>query len=342
MKGRARLAALSAAAWLASSLAPALAQTRRKVTVAFVAPAVSQAIPWIGRESGIFAKHGIDADVVLLTGSPRLVQTLLAGDVDYAVVGVVPVLRARIRGGDPVILATSSSYSSQRVLIRPDSPIRRLGDLKGKVVGVTQYGSEGDAFLRAALRKAGLKADAEVTILQMGGTPQVGAAVLAGKVDAGVTGESGLLLVHQGKLIQLPGASALEQRILGPGASLTATRRLVARDREGVAQFMRAYVESVHFFKTNREGSLRALRSFVRGATPEQVAVLYDEQRDMVERLPLPVEEAIQAVLDRESDPRARSFKPADFIDVSFLREIEKSGFLNDLYGRDGGRRSER
>ena len=47
-----------------------------------------------------------------------------------------------------------------------------------------------------------------------------------------------------------------------------------------------------------------------------------------------PADEAIQGELDRETDPKAKSFRPVDFMDLSFLREIEKSGFLTELYGK--------
>jgi NitT/TauT family transport system substrate-binding protein len=308
------------------------AQQRRKTLVAYVAPGITQAIPWISRETGIFAKHGIEADVILLTGSPRLIQTLLAGDIDYALGGVSSVLRARMRGADPVVVATTTNHSSQRVLIRPEAPFQRLQDLKGKTVGVTQYGSQGDTFIRDALKKAGLRPDADVSLIQMGGTPQVGSALVAGKIDAGVTGESGLVLVQQGKLKQLPGGSAKELNVPGSGATLSTTRRQIARDREGVTRFLRAYVEGVHYFRTNREGTLRALQKYFRGATVEQIGFLYDDQRAAIEPLPLPSDEAIQGELDRETDAKAKSFTPADFMDLSFLREIEKSGFLAQLY----------
>ena len=311
-----------------------LAQMKRKVTVTFVAPAISQSVAWITKEVGIFAKHGIDADVILLTGSPRAVQTLLAGDIDYAIAGPQSAMRARFRGADPVILATTSNYSSQRVLVRPESPLQRLQDVKGKTVGVTQYGSGGDTFLRSALRKIGLRPDADVTILQMGGAPQVASGLVAGRLDAGVTGESGLLLVHQGKLKQLPGASAKDLNILASGATVTTTRRYISRNRDGVMQFMRAYVEGVHYYKTNREGVIRALQKYLRGATPEQIALLYEDQRDVTDSLAIPSEEALQADLDRENDPKAKTFKPADFMDLSFVREIEKSGFLAELYSK--------
>ena len=311
---------------------PGLAQTRRKVMVAYVAPGITQAIPSIAKEAGLFTKHGIDAEVILLTGSPRLIQTLIAGDIDYALGGVSSVLRARIRGTDPVIVAGTTNFTTQRVLVRPDSTLQRLQDLKGKTVGVTQYGSQGDTFLRDALKKVGLKPDADVSIIQMGGTPQVASALIAGKVEAGVSGESSLLLIHQGRAKSLPGGSAKELNLAGTGATLNVTRRFIARDREGMTRFLRAYVEGVHYFRVNREGSLRALQKFFRGASLDQIGFLYDDQRENIDPLPIPSDEAIQGELDRETDPKAKTFKPADFMDMSVLREIEKSGFLKELY----------
>ena len=119
------------------------ATAQRKVTATFVAPNLSQTIPWIAKEAGIFAKHGIDADVILLTGSPWAVQTLLAGDIEYTIAEGQSAIRARMYGADPVMLATLANFSSQRVLLRPESTLQRLQDLKGKTVGVTQYGSGG-------------------------------------------------------------------------------------------------------------------------------------------------------------------------------------------------------
>jgi NitT/TauT family transport system substrate-binding protein len=338
MKRTKRLSLLAAILVILGSFAfnyeLASAQQRRKILVAYVAPGLTQAIPWITKEAGIFIKHAIDADVILLTGSPRIIQTLIAGDIDYAIGGTSSVLRARMRGADPIILATTTNFSGQQILLRPDSSLQRLQDLKGKTVGVTQYGSQGDTFLRDALRKTGLKPDADVSILQMGGIPQVGSALLAGKIDAGVTGESGLLLIHQGRAKPLPGGSAKELKLPGSGAALSATQRHITRDRDGVMRFLRAYVEGVHYFKTNREGALRALQKYFRGATPEQVAFLYDYQRDLIDPLPVPTDESIQGELDRETDAKAKTLRPADFMDLSFLREIEKSGFVAELYGK--------
>ena len=130
----------------------------------------------------------------------------------------------------------------------------------------------------------------------------------------------------------LPGGNAKELKLPGIGATLNVTRRFIARDREGIMRFLRAYIEGLHYFRTNREGSIKALQKFFRGATVEQVAYIYDDQKEVMDALPIPTDEAIQGELDRETDPKAKSFKPADFMDLSFLREIEKSGFITELY----------
>src|SRR5712692_8758057 len=185
-----------------------------KLTLAHVAINPGQRLFWIARESGILAKHGFTADVVLIPGSPRTVQALIAGDLDYIVAGTAAILRARMQGADVVMLASPSAFSSQRVLVRTDSALGGLKDLKGKIIGVTQFGSAGDTFLRTALKKSGMK-ETDVTVLQMGGTPGVSQALEAGRIEVGVLGESGMLLVFQNKARQLKGASARELGIPG-------------------------------------------------------------------------------------------------------------------------------
>ena len=147
-----------------------------KLTLAHVAINPGQGMLLLAKDSGLLAKYGFTADVVLIPGTPRTVQALIAGDLDYAVAGTPAVLRARMQGADVVVLGSLANYSSQRVFVRPDSTINSIRELKGKLIGVTQYGSAGDTFLRAALKKIGMKEN-EVTILQMGGTPGSGPGV---------------------------------------------------------------------------------------------------------------------------------------------------------------------
>jgi hypothetical protein len=107
----------------------------------------------------------------LSPGSPRVVQALLAGDLEYAVAGATPAIRARMGGADAVILASLSSVSNMKLMVHPKSGIKRIADLKGKVLGVSQYGSEADVVARIMISHASL-APRDVNILQLGGLPR--------------------------------------------------------------------------------------------------------------------------------------------------------------------------
>ena len=80
-------------------------------------------------------------EVLLITGSPRLVQSLIAGDVDVAFAGITAITRARVRGAEIAILGAAANVSSQKLVVGRNSKIRRLEDLKGAIIGVSQYGS---------------------------------------------------------------------------------------------------------------------------------------------------------------------------------------------------------
>lgn len=308
------------------------ASAAEKIRVAFVSPSPTQSPPWIAKETGIFAKYGLDAEVILVTGSPRLVQSLIAGDVDYAIVGATATMRARMRGADVVILATATNVTNQKLLVSRKSGIRRLEDLKGRVVGVSQYGSEADAFARIVVGKAALRPDKDVAIIQLGGHPQVATALLAGKIEAGVIGGLALLTAQKSGAIVL--TSGVELKAVAPSGTLAVTGRYVQRNRDSVMRFMRAFVEATHYFKTNRDGTVPILQKYLGGLSSEQARFLYDDFVELFEEVPVPNEKGLQAMLDRESDPKAKSFKPADFVDLSFLKEIDRGGLVEKLYLR--------
>jgi NitT/TauT family transport system substrate-binding protein len=247
-----------------------------------------------------------------------------------AFAGATALIRARARGADVAILGASANVSSQKLMAGRASKIRRLEDLKGAVIGVSQFGSEADTFARNALSKIGLNPDKDVTILQLGGHPQVAAAIAAGKLEAGVLGGSATLIAEKSgaRLV----ASAAELNILSPSGTFAAMRGLIQRKRGMMERLMRAFVEAIHFLKTNRTGAISLLQKYFGGVTVEEAAYLYDEQIDLMEALPAPNDKALQAVLERETDPKLKNSAPAGFTDASFFKDIEKSGLIEQLY----------
>jgi ABC-type nitrate/sulfonate/bicarbonate transport system substrate-binding protein len=239
-------------------------------------------------------------------------------------------MRARMRGADVIMLATTANLSNMKLLVGRDSGIRQLEDLKGKTLGVSQYGSDADGFARIVLEKAGLKPDKDVPIIQMGGHPQVAAALAAGKIPAGVLGGLALLTAQKSGATLL--TSGVKLKTVALSGTLATTGGRIQRNRESVMRFMRAFVEAVHYFRTNREGTLPILQKYMGGINNEQARVVYEEALEVMEEFPVPTEKGIQAVLDRESDPKAKSGKPASFVDLSFLRELDRSGLVDKIY----------
>ncbi len=308
---------------------PQAAPAADRIRIAYVSPSLSHAIPWIGKDTEIFRKHGFDSEVILITGSPRVVQALLAGDIEYAVAGATPAIRARMGGADAVILASLSSVSNMKLMVHPKSGIKRITDLKGKVLGVSQYGSEADVVARIMISQGGL-GPRDVNILQLGGHSQAAQALIAGKLDAAILGVQGLIVADKAGARVL--VTAQEFNIFAPNGTLMATRSYIQRNRDAVMRFMRGFVEAVHFFKTQREKSVAIMTKYMGGFSPEVLSLLHADQTEDFQPLPIPQRDAIQAVLDRETDPKAKSFKPEEFMDASFLQEIERSGFRRTLY----------
>jgi NitT/TauT family transport system substrate-binding protein len=287
------------------------------------------ALPWIAKETGIFARYGIDADLLLVSGTPRVVQSLIAGDFDYALVGSAAVMRARIENGDTLMLATSGDYFNFKVMAHPQSGIHTIADLRGKTVGLSQIGSQSHTFLRILLAREGIPLD-EVNVLQVGGNPQAVAAMVTGNLDAAVSSgisvpvarQVGAVMVADGKIV----------KIASPSAALATTRRHIEQQRDLTLRFMRGYVEAIHYLKTHRDDTIRIMQQYMTGLSTDDVAYLYDEVVDDYKPLPAPTDESIQAVLDRGLDVPATDLKPSDFYDVSFLQEIERDGLIAELY----------
>ena len=301
-----------------------------KLRIAYVSPSISMSAPWIAKELGILAKYDLSAEILLITGSPRLVQALIAGDVDLAFAGVTALIRARLRGADVAILGAAANLSGQKFMVSRNSKIRRLEDAKGSTIGISQYGSEADTFGRNALLKVGLRPDKDAVFLQLGGHPQVAAAMAAGKLEAGVLGGLAALTAERSGARVI--TTAVDLNILSPSGTFAMTRGTIQRKRSVAERLMRSFVEAVHYLKTNRSGSVTLLQKYLGGLSAEEATYLYQEQVDLLEALPAPNDKALQAVLDRENDAKLKTMSPADFVDGSFFREIEKSGLMEQLY----------
>ena len=111
---------------------------------------------------------------------------------------------------------------------------------------------------------------------------------------------------------------------------LSTTERKIKSDRNAVLRFIQAYVETLHYFKTNKASSIRILKKYMRGLSDEDLGAWFEETRESLKPLPYPDDEGLRAELEQINAPK--SFSPDYYLNVSFLDELKKSGFVDKLY----------
>ncbi len=236
--------------------------------LAHVAVNPSQGMLHLAKDSGILAKYGFTADVLLIPGTPRTIQALIAGDLDYVAAGAPASLRARAQGADVTILSTLANSSAQRVFIRPDSKLNSFMELKGKIIGVTQYGSGGDTFLRGGVaqdRHQRIRSDD----LADGRDARRGARLGVWTHRSRRARRFGLVagFSRQGKAIE--GRERAGNGLSRHRRAAHDHRSKDQRRPRAVVRFMQAYLETVHYFQTNKAGTARILKKYMGGVSEE-------------------------------------------------------------------------
>jgi NitT/TauT family transport system substrate-binding protein len=259
------------------------------------------------------------------------VQSLAAGDVAFAQMAGAGVIQSRLRGSDVVMIAGVVNTLTFKFYV--GQAIQRPEHLKGNAVAVTRTGSSTDFAVRYALEKYGLAPERDVAVVEAGNMPAIFAALQSGWVQGAMlsapfTGKArsaGLPLLAD---LQMLG---LEYQHTG----LATTRALIQSQPDLVRSVLRAYVEGIHYYKTHRSESVAVLAKYLKGAETDVLNEIYEDIGiGLTAEKPYPTLRGIQIML-RElaaKDPRARKSRPEEFVDLSFIRDLDGSGFIDRLY----------
>jgi ABC-type nitrate/sulfonate/bicarbonate transport system substrate-binding protein len=295
------------------------------------APAVSQSLPWIAREAGLFKKYNLDFDLVYIQAAAAAAASMIGGDAEIALTGGIAIVRAYLQGVQGfVFIGANKNILTHSIVARPE--IKRPQDLKGKRIGVFRFGSNNHYFAMQILPRYGLDPNRDVILRQTGGGIGDVAALINGALDASVMLTYGESAVAQG----------FHYVIYGPdvrvpyGAAVFVTRQSVLNRRpQVIAQFMHALAEAAKIFHTDLPFTYKVLAKYLRIDDPKILDAAYKyEVKALEPRLEIRPE-GLQAILDEVSpaDPRAKSVMPQQLIDRRYLDEMDKSGFFDKLWG---------
>jgi NitT/TauT family transport system substrate-binding protein len=320
--------------WLLYNFAfntPILAQDRplKKINWGVTSLSAAMWIPWLAKEAKIYQKNGLEVETILLRGSGQTSQALLGGSLFAAPVALPQVMLANLNGADLVNLAHTVASVNSKLLVKPE--IRKPEDLRGKKIATSSIGSLGDFLFRYALRKYGLNPDHEVTWLSIGTNAERLQALLTGAIDgADVTYPADVQAERKGYRVLIDA----RKEISYPSTSIVTRRKTIQEDRDTVMRFVRAHVEGIAFLKQNKEFSLKVLTKYVKTTDPEYLEGSYNIFKQDFIAAPYPITKGLEATFDYVAQTRAdiRSHKPEEFVDSSFISELDKSGFIKRLY----------
>lgn len=302
-----------------------------KLRLAYSAIGGSQASVWIPYEAGIFRKHGVDVELLYVAGGGRAAQVVQSGEVPIGIFTGGSVINASLAGGDLVVIASSMNVMTFVVMARPE--IRRAEDLKGKKIGISRFGSATDFGLRYAEERWPVKRQRDFAVIQVGGVTDVFNALRAGALDAAVINAELAILGRREGFRDL--ADISKMGINFPTSSIITTRSFIKRSENTVRKFVRAFVEGVHYAKTERAHAINVMKKYLRSSD----ASMFDELYEMyivrnIPRIPRPSLESLKTVIDQMADtePRVANLKPEQFIDARFFQELEKEGFIQKLW----------
>jgi NitT/TauT family transport system substrate-binding protein len=286
-------------------------------------------IPWLAREAKIFEKNGLDVDTVLFRGSGQTSQAMAGGHLFAASVALPQVMLANLNGADLANVAHGIAVQGSKLMVKPE--IRTLDDLKGKKIGISSLGSAGDLIFSYVLRKYGVDPKRDVFWLSVGNTAERLQALFSGAVDAAdVSYPADAQAERKGFRVLLDA----RKELVYPTASVVIRRKTIREDRDTVMRFVRSYVEGVAYLKQNKEFSQKVLGKYLRTSDPEYLEGAYAVFRQDFISAPYPITRDLDAVYEivASRNPAIRNRKPEEFVDASFVAELDKSGFIKKLY----------
>ena len=300
-----------------------------KVTIGNNAISGNALPAWMAKETGIFRKNGLDVQIVYFRGGTITAMALVAREISIGQVSGPPIVSAVLKGADTVVIAGGNVVSEYWLMSRPE--IKTAEQLKGGSIAIATFGGQADFISRIALQRLGLTAGKDVAIVQIGTVPERLSALDKGRVQAAMLNPPDNVMAQKRGLYNL-----VSVRLPYQGVGVSTTRTFIRESPDIVRRYVRSQIEAVHRIKTDREAGIKVLAKYLASTDKEILERTYDDISgdEKVPPKQYPTLEGIKNILVplAETDPKAKAAKPEDFVDLRFVKELDESGFIDDLY----------
>jgi NitT/TauT family transport system substrate-binding protein len=286
---------------------------------------------YIAKESGIFAKNGLDVQVVRATSSIS-VMALISGELGIVEVAGPSIIRSNLRGADVVFVA--AGVVTLNYWLMTAKHIKSAEQLKGGVIGSSDLSGSSFIAIQFALRKLGLNPERDAAIIRAGGTPERLVGLQTGRLQATVLNPPTSFLAQREGFNVLTDVTGMPFQHNG----VVTTKRFIREHPNVVRSYVKSQIEAVHLMKTDRQRGITILMKTLKAKPEERELVEKSYNASMGEEVypqkQYPSLPGIQTILDAmvKEEPKAKEARPEEFVDARFVQELDDSGFINNLY----------
>lgn len=281
---------------------------------------------WLAQDKGLFNKYGLAVDLKYMLSATGT-QALLAGSTDI-VNPATELIEAGLGGARVAFIIGILNRAVLSVYSKPE--YKQLSDLRGKVMGVTLPGSTTDLTAKILFQQAGMTPGKDVQVTHLQGMPDIITALTQGRIDAGIVSAPTTLKLRQAGLKELIDVGARNIPMIHAG--LATTRDFIKGNPDKVRRYVQAYIEATKIARTDPDQTKQIIGKYTKTENKEDLDETYNTYAKVWEQAPYVSLAGMQTLLNFSVNPAGKTAKPEQFIDNSFVAELEKSGFIKDLY----------
>jgi NitT/TauT family transport system substrate-binding protein len=301
------------------------------VKVELITRAVSKTPVLIAYDKGIYKKYGLDVTLWLPPGEfPGAFETSggKMQNPEFSVDGGVPMVDAILKNRGPKRLQVATTDCEVRFNIVGQKGIKSLEELKGKRLGISNDGAMTGFIYRVLAKRMGWTPGKDIIIVERA---QRFDDLKAGKADAFIADDRYMALAKAEGYPVLADTSTWKQPIAGNGVRVEWTWIKDPKNRDLTMRFLKGTIEGLAIYVNNREETLRVLAKY-HGITDRNVAnAIYEEGLKMSRNME-PCVQGFKDMFTLGYPAELQKYKPTDFYDESFIKELDKSGFIATAY----------
>jgi NitT/TauT family transport system substrate-binding protein len=317
---------------LVSAAAATSAARAEKMVFAWSAVSALNSPFWVMHDAGFLKQEGLDVELVYVASSPTVARATLAGDIVLSGANSQVIVDAGINGGDLVAMGAITNVVAFYVLAVPE--IKHVQELKGKTVGVTRFGASTDFGMRMLLTKYGLEPVKDVPFVQIGGMPELAAAISKRTIYAAPMSYPMAFVAQQAGIKMI--ANLAEEDIPFMHIGLTTSRKWMRERRTQAKAVLRAHGRAMHFIHTRKEETRAIFAKYTKISEPGMLDGSIQYGHDFMEKIPLVKAEAFQVTINQiaRNNPKAKNARPEQFFDNSLVRELIDEGFYARIWSK--------